>query len=390
MDSFVFQIPTQVMIGAGMINKLPKLTARFGQRVLMVTDETVATAVGGSEVLTGPLTSAALATAVFDRIDPDPTIETVAAGAIRFREHRADVIVAVGGGSVLDTAKGIAIVATHGGDIWQYVGDDLVPGPVPPIMAVPTTSGTGSETTPFAAFTDAHRRRKDGLYSPHISPRIAIVDPKLTRTLPPRITAETGFDTLAHAVEAYTGHSSNPLVDSLAEQVVALVGRGLVRAVDQGEDLRARTDMALASALAGIVITHAGVGAAHGFGMSIGGLFRQPHGRTIGTLLAPTMRYNATAVPARFLRLAQILATSQAGNAQVETNQPAVEEATAAAKYVEQLARRTGIPQNLQQLGVIENDLDAILADCFDRHDFSNNAREMSRESARSFLESIL
>ena len=170
---------------------------------------------------------------------------------------------------------------------------------------MPTTSGTGSETTPFAVFTDDNNR-KEGLYSDFIFPIISILDTNLTTKLPKNITAETGLDALAHAIEGYTGKSSNPFIDFIAEQVFSIIAKHLTNAYEDPENKYSRSSMALASALGGIVITRAGVGAAHGFGMTIGGLYKQPHGRTIATLLPHVMKYNAKSKSDRFLKITKI------------------------------------------------------------------------------------
>ena len=316
---------------------------------------------------------------VFEQIEPNPSITTVAAGAEVCRAHRTDVVVAIGGGSALDSAKGIAAVATHGGSIGDYLGDDLVPGPIAPIVTVPTTAGTGSETTPFAVFTHTESRRKNGMYSRYFFPRFSILDAEVYRTLPPQLTAETGLDALAHAIEGFTAQVKNVVCDSLALGAVRLIARSLKTAVEDGDRLAPRQDMAIASALAGIVITHCGVGAAHGFGMTLGGLYNVPHGRAIATLLPPVMHYNIAASPQPWAALDQTLRDEFPEAGRLEN----------AAAMVSWLAEQTGIPSKLSSIGIEQNQLDEILDDSMYRQDMQNNARPIDRPAADQLLQSL-
>lgn len=377
---FKFHCPTQLRIGHGQLASLTEEVMKIGCRPLLVLDPNVASASAAVETAISNLTTASLTCQVFDQIEPNPRVETISAGAEVCRAHETDVIVAIGGGSTLDSAKAIAAVAVHGGSIWEYVGDDLVPGPITPLVTVPTTAGTGSETTPFAVFTRAESRRKDGIYSPFFFPQLSILDAEVYRTLPPRLSAETGMDALAHAIEGLTAQAKNPVCDSLALGAIRLIARSLRTAVHDGQDLAAREDMALASALAGMVITHCGVGAAHGIGMSIGGLYNVPHGRAIATLLPPVMHYNFSAVPERFAAIEQVLRDEIPEAAGLEN----------AAEMITWLADQVGIPAKLASIGVQEAQLGEILADCMERQDMQNNAHTIDPVATEHLLRSIL
>ena len=292
MKSFQFYNPTKILCGEGIFDNLPNTISNTYKNIFIVTDSNILNILGGKDKLEYMFNKENLNVSIYDGIKPDPTYDDINNVADIFKTISGDVIVAIGGGSVIDAAKGISIVSKHGGYISNYIGDNLVPTQVTPIISVPTTSGTGSETTPFAVFTDENNR-KEGLYSDFIFPIISILDTNLTTKLPKNITAETGLDALAHAIEGYTGKSSNPFIDFIAEQVFSIIAKHLTNAYEDPENKCSRSSMALASALGGIVITQAGVGAAHGFGMTIGGLYKQPHGRTIATLLPHVMKYNA-------------------------------------------------------------------------------------------------
>jgi alcohol dehydrogenase class IV len=385
--SFNFQAPTRIIAGNDTLAELPSIVGAIGRNVLVITDPGVSAALDVPGTLAGKIAAAGLRVSVFDEIEPNPRVHTVSRAAEKARVEKADVLVAIGGGSVIDSTKGTAIVATHGGEIrgdaiWEFVGDDRVPGPVLPIVTVPTTAGTGSEVNPFAVFTREDTHRKDGLASRHIFPRVAILDPASTKGLPPNLTAETGIDALAHAIEGVTSKACDHFSAALAKRAVALVARSLVRAVEDGSCAEARLDMATASALAGLAIVGAGVGMAHGFGMSIGGLYDAPHGRVIGVLLPDVMDFNATAAAERFQDLAQILSS----------NDPIglFEGLDDAAAMVRRLRDRVGVSAKLDVLGVSQNNLDEILDDCMERQDMVNNAESCTRQQAQEFLASML
>jgi len=379
--SFTYHFPTKMVVGPNKLDELGRIGAELGKKALIVTDLGVEKALGLTEKISALLEEAGVGVEVFNDIEPNPSVKTIEQGAAAAKKQGANLIVGVGGGSVLDAAKGIAIVAKHGRTIWDYIGGDKVPGPVAKIVAIPTTSGTGSESTPFGVYSNKESRRKDGLYSPYIFPAVSILDGALLRGMPPWLTADTGLDALAHAIEAYTGKSANVMSDAAGEKAMALVARYLPMAVTNGGDLEARQGMALASALAGVSITHAGVGAAHGFGMSIGGLFDQGHGRTIGILLPPVMAYNAAALPERFARIAAIFK---------EANATLYGPLDSAAEMVALLLRKLGVPEKLSALGIGPGEVKAILDDCLGRGDFANNPRPFSRAEATAFLEKVI
>ena len=377
---FTFHSHTELRIGCGQINSLPELVKSVGIRPLLVLDPIVMAASPPIQGAVASLKNAGLSCQAFEQIEPNPYLAKVAAGAEVCRAHRADVVIAIGGGSALDSAKGIAAVATHGGSIGDYLGDDLVPGPIAPIVTVPTTAGTGSETTPFAVFTHTEARRKDGMFSRYFFPRFSILDAEVYRTLPPQLTAETGMDALAHAIEGFTAQAKNVVCDPLALSAVRLIARSLRTAVRDGDCLTAREDMAVASALAGTVITHCGVGAAHGFGMSLGGLYNVPHGRAIATLLPPVMHYNLAASPQPWAALHQTLRDELPEAGHLEN----------AAAMVSWLAEQAGIPSKLSSIGIKHDQIDEILGDSMHRQDMQNNARPIDRPAAEQLLQSIL
>ena len=377
---FNYYCPTELRVGRGQLASLAESVNELGKRPLVVIDPDVRKVSASAQQSCTVLSRSGLSAEIFEEIPSNPNIETVTAGAEVFRKHQADVVVAIGGGSALDSAKAIAAVAEHGGSIWDYIGDDLVPGPIAPIVAVPTTAGTGSETTPFAVFTDKGSRRKDGMYSRYFYPRLSILDPEIYCTLPPQITAETGMDALAHAIEGFTARTKNSLCNSLALEAVRLIARSLTISVQDGSNLEARQEMALASALAGIVITHCGVGAAHGVGMSLGGLYDVPHGRAIAMLLPSVMEFNRQAAPDQFAALHRVFQGAD----------PDMDQQQNVAEIVSALARKIGIPVKLSDLGVRSEQIDELLNDAMSRQDMQNNARTIDRADAEQLLRTLL
>ncbi|MBN2204843.1 MAG: iron-containing alcohol dehydrogenase [Thermoleophilia bacterium] len=306
-----FVLPTRVVFGEGCSRAAGEHAAGLGARhALLVTDAGVLEA-GAAEGVAGALGRAGLAVTVFDRIDPNPRVASVRAGADVARAAGCDVLVAVGGGSVIDTAKAIGLVLVNGGDVvdYDFTLDEPRPieRPITRLVAVPTTAGTGSEVTFWAVVTDPERREKLGVGGPLMAPAVALVDPELTLTLSPALTAFTGLDALTHAVEALAATNASPFSDLCALRAVSLVATSLRRAVADGGDRAARRDMALASSLAGAAFTNADVGAVHCIAEVVGGLYDLPHGLVCALYLPPVVEFSAAAAPERYAAVAEAL-----------------------------------------------------------------------------------
>ncbi len=306
-----FALPTRVIFGEACSRAAGEHAARLGaRRALLVTDPGVLEA-GAAEGVADALGRAGLVVTVFDRVDPNPRVASVRAGADIARAARCDVLVAVGGGSVIDTAKAVGLVLANGGDVVEYdfTLDEPRPidRPITPLVAVPTTAGTGSEVTFWAVVTDPERREKLGVGGPLMAPAVALVDPELTLTLSPALTAFTGLDALTHAVEALAATSAGPFSDLCALRAVSLAATSLRRAVADGGDRTARRDMALASLLAGAAFTNADVGAVHCIAEVVGGLYDLPHGLVCALYLPPVVEFSAAAAPERYAAVAEAL-----------------------------------------------------------------------------------
>ena len=355
-----FTVPTAVTFGDG-CSALAGEPARElgGTRALVVSDRGVVGA-GLVEGVLDAIDAAGLTSALFDDVDPNPRTESVNAARDLAAAEGCDVIVAVGGGSPMDTAKAVGLLLTHGGEVadYDFTLDEPRPieRPITPLVAIPTTSGTGSEVTFWAVITDTARQEKLGLGGPLMTARTALVDPELTRTMPPTITASTGLDALTHAVEAYTSTAAGPLSDLLALRAVELVAGSLRRAVADGDDRDARRDLSLASLLAGAAFNNSDVGAVHCLSEIVGGHFDLPHGLICAMYLPAVAAFSFAAAPERYAAVAAALGADVAGLS--------VEDAAAlAAAALRDLARDLAVPRPAEA-GVRAEDHAAMAVRC--------------------------
>ncbi|HEY4844910.1 MAG TPA: iron-containing alcohol dehydrogenase [Candidatus Dormibacteraeota bacterium] len=320
------------------------------KRPLVVTDQGIVKAGLLDEALK-PLRAGGLDPVTYDQVRANPGIALVDAGAGYYKSERCDGLVAIGGGSSIDAAKGIGVVAVHGGSIGQYEwGKDPIHSRIPPLVAVPTTAGTGSEVTLWAVITDPERKVKFNVGgTPNIASWVALVDPALSVNLPAGVTAGTGMDALTHAVECYTMAYHQPFTDAVALHAMEYCARWLRVAYSQGHNLEARYHMSMAAMLAGLAYGTDSAGAAHAMSQSAGGVHDAPHGALTGRLLAPVMEYNYAGEPERFARIAQALSLDTANKSIWKAAELSVE-------YVYQLTEDLDIP-SLNELGFSEDEI---------------------------------
>ncbi|KKF39684.1 alcohol dehydrogenase [Halorubrum saccharovorum] len=365
-----FSTTGNVTFGLGAAEELEAVVQEYGAtNVLVVTDEGVAEAGIVDEVI-GPIESGEYT--VYDGVEPDPALSTFEEARQVATEVDPDFVVGIGGGSSMDVAKTTSIVHKHGGDILDYIaaptgrGED-VPGPGVPTACLPTTAGTGSETSPVTVISLPDEDLKVGISSGYQRPDVALVDPGLTVSLPPGPTASSGMDALCHAIEAYVtrrydakpapaSRSERPdyngrsvLTDQFARSAIEHVGTGLRDAVNNGQDLAARRNMALGSLMAGVAFTNAGLGATHAIAMAAGAIHHTPHGVTIALTLPQVIRHNAASAPDRYAEVAELLGED------TDRASPG-DAAEAAAVAVERLASDVGIDGGLSTLGIEEDD----------------------------------
>lgn len=347
-----FEFPTKIVHGpgtlAGLVDELRGLGVR---RPLLVTDKGLVTAGVVAEV-TNQLRKYGLDYVLFDDVVPNPPIALVDQGTAVYREADCDGLIGLGGGSPMDATKAIGVTAVQGGSIRAYEWAD--PNPIckriPPTIAVPTTAGTGSEVTLWSVITDHERKIKYNVGgTPLIGAHVALIDPQLTLALPPSITAGTGMDALAHAIECYTMAYAQPFTDAVALLAMEYVSRYLRIAYAQGHNQEARTKMSMAAALGGMAYGVASAGAAHAMSQTAGGVRDVPHGAITARLLGPVMEYNFIAEPHRFARVAQALGEDIRGLSIWDAAERAV-------TAVYRLTADVGIP-TMQALGFSEDEI---------------------------------
>jgi len=377
---FPFRMPETLYMGSGALERLGAEARRFGSKAILLTDKVLVRA-GVVEPVLAALQAAGVTVTVFDEVEQEPSTENCEQSAAVVRGSGAEFLVAVGGGSVLDVAKGCSILATNGGAISDYFGIDKVPAAGLPWIGLPTTAGTGSEVTPNAIFTDKAKQLKIGVVSPFLFPTVAIVDPVLTLTAPPSITAATGMDALTHAVEAFTAPKATVQTDMYAVQAINLISRSLRRAVWAGRDIQARTDMALGSTLAGISFANAGVGAVHALAYPLGGQFGIPHGVSNALLLPHVMGFNMLADVTKFARVAEAMGEDVQGLS-------ARAAAEAAVKAAALLSEDVGIPQRLRDVNIPESALEGLAAAAMNvTRLLDNNPRKVTLKDARALYQ---
>lgn len=364
--TFTFHSAGQLIFGRDAALQLGEVARRLSAgRVFVITDTHLAKA-GVVDRVRKALSAAEVTVDVFDGGLPEPPIALAETCVEKARKFQAQAILGLGGGSNMDLAKIVATILTHGGTPRDYIGDDQIKGPILPLICVPTTAGTGSEVSGASVLTDTEKKMKVGILSNYLRPRVAVVDPLLTVSCPPKVTADSGIDALTHAIEAYTAvdnedfplppgertiyQGRHPVGDLFAERAIQLIGANLRGAVANGHDLAAREAMALAATLAGLAFSNVGVAAVHALEYPLGGATHCSHGAGNGLLLPFVMRFNMPARISHFARISALLGENVAGLAE-----PAAADRAIAA--VEKLKADIGIPARLRDLGVTQDQL---------------------------------
>ncbi|MEM9384749.1 MAG: iron-containing alcohol dehydrogenase [Pseudomonadota bacterium] len=346
--AYYYFMPVVNIMGAGGLADAGREIRGLGfKKALIVTDAPLHRELKATKVLTELLKDIGVDYAVYDGVEPNPTTAQVDEGTALLKEEGCDFIISFGGGSPHDAAKAIGILATHGGDIRDFEGLNKMTQPMLPLVAINTTSGTASEMTRFAIITDEARHVKMAIVDWRTTPTLSVDDPDLMEAMPPDLTAATGMDALTHAIEAYVSTAATPVTDSAALHAIKLVGGFLPRAVKDGHDREAREMMTYAEFLAGMAFNSASLGYVHAMAHQLGGFYDLPHGVCNAILLPHVQAYNAKAVPARFVEIAQALGI----DVRKMTAEEAAEEALAA---IGELSATVGIPPNLAAFDVVK------------------------------------
>lgn len=378
--NFSFVLPTRIEFGRGNLSKLPGVLVELQvKKTLLVTDPGVRKAGILGEV-EKHLEASGMSFEIFDDVEANPKDRNVEAGARILTRMEADAIMAVGGGSPIDCAKAMAIVASLGGKPRDYEGRGKVNAPVIPIIAIPTTAGTGSEVTFSSVITDTKESFKFSIRDTSIAPKVALVDPLLTTSMPSSLTAATGMDALTHAIEGYTALVSEPIADACALEAISYISHNIRRAVQDGSDESARSGMFVGSLLAGIAFSHSDVASVHCIAEALGGMYDAPHGACNAIALPAVMEYNLEWCTEDYARIAQAM-----GIPFRETT----EGAKAAVEAVKRMARDVGLPA-FRSLGVREKDLQEIAEKSVKNGSNSSNPRPMEISDYMNVLEALM
>lgn len=370
----VFMVPKKIVYGTGSISTLGKHIQGRGTKALIVTGPIVAR-LGSVAKITHTLTASGIDYAVYLCPSTEPTDTVVTAGLTMYKKQKCDFLIALGGGSPLDTAKAIALLAVYGGRLSDYM-HTIIDRPVPFLVAIPTTAGTGSEATKNTIIADTTQHIKMLLGGPSLIPALAVIDPDLTMTAPPSVTAATGIDALTHAIEAYTSRKAQPLTDQFALPAIAKIYQNLPVCCRDGKNAKARLQLALASLEAGIAFTNASVTLVHGMSRPIGALFHIAHGVSNAILLPACLEFAIQKNTARFAVIARTMGIAG-------SNVPDTAAAQVLPAAVARLCKNVGIP-TLAELGVKKEtflaQLDKMAADALESGSPQNTMRIPDKE----------
>lgn len=382
MSNFFFLPPVNAM-GIGALDASIDHIQKLGfKKALVVTDKPLVS-LGMIKGITDKLNASGIETIVFDDVKPNPTVGNVEDGLAILRKHECDMVIAIGGGSPIDAAKGIALVATNGGKIADYEGVNVSAKPQLPLVAINTTAGTGSELTRFSIITNTDNHIKMAIVDTNVTPILSVNDPELMRGMPPALTAATGMDALTHAIEALISTAATPFTDGLAEKAIPMIFEYLPRAVRNGDDMEAREALMYAEALAGAAFNSASLGAVHALAHQAGGLLDMPHGQANAILLPHVVEYNAPACISKMRVLAGLL-----GSTDLRLNDKDL--VGTVVWKIKQLSKEVKIPSGLAEFGVEEKHLPIMAGNALKDACIFTNPRNATQEELIEVLRNAM
>lgn len=370
MKDFTFSVPQNIVFGIGSLSKLPTLIKDSNSEKVFIISDKGLEKLGVVKKVKDILNASGISSEVFVEVEPNPSVETVNSATKAYNESGATSIIALGGGSPMDVAKAVGVLAKFGGEITQYEGANLVPGKIVPTIAIPTTAGTGSEVTAFAVITDKSRNYKLTVFSYELIPSYALLDPELIMSLPQFIAASTGIDALVHALEAYLSTASSPFSDAMAEKALELIGKNIRAFVANRKNAQAASSMMSGSMFAGIAFAWARLGNVHAMAHPLGGFFNVPHGFANAILLPTIVEYNSLADNGRFEKIYNYI--KKADTAVAFTPKMLVDE-------LKELNSDFGIPQSLSEVGVTEDKIPEMAADAMKSGNILVNPRQSTQ-----------
>ena len=368
MKNFTFTVPQDIIFGMGSLKRLPELLEKNGSKKMLLISDRGLEKLGVVEKVKDIVEASGIHVAEFLDVEPNPSVDTVNNATKAYQEAGATSIVALGGGSPMDVAKAVGVLAKFGGQITEYEGAHKVPGKIVPIIAIPTTAGTGSEVTAFSVITDTSRNYKLTVFSYELIPSYALLDPELIMTAPASIAASCGVDALIHAWEAYTSRDASPFSDAMAEKAMELIGANLRRFVANRQDEEAACAMMSGSMFAGIAFAWARLGNIHAMSHPVSAFFHVPHGVANSILLPTIVEYNALADKGRYEKIYNYIS---------KENEPVIDFVPELlVDAARELLKDLGIPSRLSDVGVTEDKIPQMAADAIKSGNIMANPRQ--------------
>jgi alcohol dehydrogenase class IV len=381
-NEYNFYMPTKFYNGYGYLNKLGELIKDLGRNFLLVTGKSSMKKLGFTDQVIKILETNDRKVFLYDQINPNPTTNMIDEGAEFAKEKKCDVVIGLGGGSVIDSAKGMAIVSGCGGKILDYTAEKAIGKETLPIIAVPTTAGTGSEANQWLVFTNKEQRIKDAIGSVYTYPKISLMDSKLTEDLPLDITLDTGFDALGHAFESYVSRIDNAFGEIMALNAIKLIFKHLPCVLKDKKAKDSRSALMLAAMMAGIAIDICGVGAPHAIAMTLGGLYEVTHGRAVGIMLPNALERALGCSKDKVDTLIDYIGLKKTNNL--------LKDSENIIKHVRKFIFDTGFPSKLTDIGNKKEDIIEILDSCEGHEDFDTDPASYTREETKEFIEKLM
>ena len=379
MNEFTFSVPQNIIVGRGSLAKLPEVAEKSGGKKAFIISGPHLNKMGIVQSCVDALKAKGIESSVFTETEGNPSVETVDKASAAYKESGADFIVALGGGSPMDVAKAVGVVARYGGSITEYEGADKVPGDIIPLIAVPTTAGTGSEVTAFSVITDHSRNYKLTVFSYKLIPSYAILDAELLTTAPASVAAACGIDAMVHALEAYISTAASPFSDAMAEKALELIGANIRCYAANRGDIEAAENMLVGSLFAGIAFSWARLGDVHAMSHPVSAYFNVPHGVANAILLPTIVEYNMLADKGKYLNIHNYIAEL-----------PAAPEEFTADMLVDELLNLNealGIPAGLEEAGVTKDKFDAMADDAMKSGNIAVNPRSTTKKDVLELYE---
>lgn len=379
MNEFTFSVPQNIIVGRGSLAKLPEVAEKSGGKKAFIISGPHLNKMGIVQSCVDALKAKGIESSVFTETEGNPSVETVDKASAAYKESGADFIVALGGGSPMDVAKAVGVVARYGGSITEYEGADKVPGDIIPLIAVPTTAGTGSEVTAFSVITDHSRNYKLTVFSYKLIPSYAILDAELLTTAPASVAAACGIDAMVHALEAYISTAASPFSDAMAEKALELIGANIRCYAANRGDIEAAENMLVGSLFAGIAFSWARLGDVHAMSHLVSAYFNVPHGVANAILLPTIVEYNMLADKGKYLNIYNYIAEL-----------PAAPEEFTADMLVDELLNLNealGIPAGLEEAGVTKDKFDAMADDAMKSGNIAVNPRSTTKKDVLALYE---